>query len=137
MEFYNEAIKKLKDCKVKGNKENAIKSDVIRVLTDFCKQEPEFAQAIAQSDKSLNDCLGYCVKGAGNSISDIEVYRRACAFWFPTATVNMVMTVDLSGNTDIKQPAVPKNNITVTTNKASEPESNRSVLSLSFSDLFD
>ena len=37
-------------------------------------------------------------KGVGNSLSDIEAYRRAVQFYFPGATVQMQMTIDLIGS---------------------------------------
>ncbi len=74
---------------------NAVKEHVLRVLKDFCEQNSEFAQAIAQSGKTVKDCIESTVNNCGSSISDIEVYRRAVAFWFEGATVNFKMTLDL------------------------------------------
>lgn len=35
------------------------------------------------------------MKGCGNAISDIEVYRRAAKFFFPDSEVSFVMTIKL------------------------------------------
>ncbi len=54
---------------------------VLEALTQFCEQNSEFAQAVAQSSRTIKDCIESTVKGAnGKGISDIEVYRRAVAF---------------------------------------------------------
>ena len=76
-------------------KAKAISQAVIDALKDFCKQNAEFAQAVEQSDKTIEECLESCVKGVGNSISDIEVYKKAVKFYFPGADIKCVMTLDL------------------------------------------
>ncbi len=76
-----------------------VSKPVLDALTQFCRQNSEFAQAVLQSDKNNKDCIESTVKGAnGKGISDIEVYRRAVAFYFPGATVNFVMNIDLGDN---------------------------------------
>ena len=107
---------------IKGKKQEAIAIDTAIALKSFCEQEPEFEQAIEQSGKTFQECLNDVVKGIGNSISDIEVFRRAVKFYFSTATVNFVMNIDLSGENG----AAP--NITMTENKT---------LSVSLDDLLD
>ena len=131
MSYYEKAATKLKNeiKSVSGQKEKAIKSAVFEMLESFCRQEEEFAQAIAQSDKTFSDCLKECVKGVGTHISDIEVYRRACAFYFATATVDMVMKIDLARNRDIK--------VSSNSSQPQKESKESSVLNLSFSDLFD
>ncbi len=69
---------------------------VLDALTQFCRQNSEFAQAVVQSGKDIKDCIESTVKGvSGKGISDIEVYRRAVAFYFEGATVSFVMNIDL------------------------------------------
>lgn len=94
---YNEmAINKLSEKSVKlSAKAQAVSGAVLKQLECFCKQNDEFAQAIAQSDRSVKDCLEFVVKGCGSSISDIECYCRAVDFWFPGAKVNCNISVDL------------------------------------------
>ncbi len=72
----------------------AVSKAVISALTEFAQQNKEFAQAIEQGGK-VNDCIESTVKGVGNSIPDIEVYRKAVQFYFPGAKVNFAMTIDL------------------------------------------
>lgn len=77
-------------------KAGAVKKAVHEALVTFCGQNEEFAQAVAQSDKTLAAVCEECVKGVGGSISDIEVYRRAVEVYFPGAVVDCVMTVRMS-----------------------------------------
>ncbi len=81
---------------VNGKYGNAVKRAVADALISFCEQNEEFDRAIEQSDKTMKDCIAEVVKGVGDSISDIECYRRAVAFWFPGAQVDMVMTIRMS-----------------------------------------
>lgn len=115
MEFKNIAIEKLTEeiKEINGNIQTAISNAVKDTLISFCTQEEEFAQAIAQSDKTYQECLNFIADGVGSSISDIKAYRKAVEFYFSTATVKFNMTIDLCGNTE------------------------KSVLNLSFDDLFD
>lgn len=106
--------KELKEMKG-SSKANAVSKETGQALISFCKQDEEFARAVVQSDKSFGEACEYAVKDCKNSISDIEVYRRAVEFYFPGATIEMNMTIDLCG-------AV---------------KANKTVINLSFSDLFD
>lgn len=81
---------------VKGQKEGVMKSAVKDALLDFCKQDEEFAQAIVQGG-SFADCMTAVAKGVGNSISDLEAYRKAVSFYFPGAEIRCTMTIDLVG----------------------------------------
>ena len=72
----------------------AIAKPTADALTEFCRQEPEFEQAIEQSGKSFDDCLTAITKGIGQSISDLEIYTRAVKFYFPVAAVRFHMTID-------------------------------------------
>lgn len=99
------AIEKLNEEseKVSGRKEEAVSSYVLDVLKKFCEQEPEFAQAIVQTDKTFADCLTEILKGTGDSISDLKVCERAAQFYFPGAKVNFKMTIDLVGESEQKR----------------------------------
>lgn len=74
----------------------AVKGAVHDALVTFCGQNEEFAQAVAQSDKTLSAVCEECVKNVGQSVSDLEVYRAAVAAYFPGAQVDCVMTVRMS-----------------------------------------
>lgn len=97
-DFVKTAIDKitteLKD--VSGQKQNVVKHLVSDALISFCRKQPEFAQAVVQSDGTLKQCMDAVVKDCGNSLSDIEAYRRAVQFYFPGAVVDMQLTVSMS-----------------------------------------
>lgn len=80
---------------ITGNKEKAMMSAVKSALISFCKQESEFAQAILESKGSFRECMAAVAKDCGNSISDLEAYRRAVQFYFPGADIEFKMTIDL------------------------------------------
>lgn len=79
---------------VKGTKESAMKSAVREALLEFCRQDDEFAQAVAQGG-SFPDCMAAVAKGVGSSLSDLEAYRRAASFYFDGARVNFTMSIQL------------------------------------------
>ena len=94
------AIEKIKKEYEAGKKKlsqkgKAVGQAVIKALTEFCRQNGEFAQAIEQSDKKVTECIEHTVKGCGNVISDLEVYRRAVDFYFKGATVEFQMVINL------------------------------------------
>ncbi len=96
--------KELKECK--GDKYvEAVKNEAAQALIGFCEQDEEFAQAVVQNSKTLKDCLTVVMKGCGTSISDIEVYRKAVEFYFPGATVEMKMVIDLCGSVRRDEPS--------------------------------
>ena len=93
-----------------GKKETAVKDAVLKTICKFCEQNAEFKQAIEQSNKSFADCLKATVKNAGTSIEDLEVYKRAVAFYFPGADIKCTMTLDLGDegfSNNSETPTVP------------------------------
>lgn len=128
----DDTVKKLKkemeETRKSGSQRaQAIVSAVYNALDVFCGQEPEFEQAVEQSGKTLREVCEACVKGVGTSISDLEVYRRAVAEYFPGAQVECVMTIRMSEHetNPSRDPETPKSQ---TSGKSAD------VLSL---DLFD
>lgn len=93
----NEALKKLDTAQVVGQKEKAMAKAVSTVLQDFCRQDEEFAQAVAQGG-SFKDCMIAVAKGVGNSISDLDAYKKAVRFYFPGADISVQMKIDLIGD---------------------------------------
>ena len=96
-----EAVKKLdaelNDKAAKWSaKAGAVKGAVHDALVTFCGQNEEFAQAVAQSEKTLWAVCEEAVTNVGTSVSDLEVYRSAVAAYFPGAQVDCVMTVRMS-----------------------------------------
>lgn len=94
MDIREKLTAELIDAKL-GKYENVVKPYVLDEICIFAKQNNEFAQAIEQSGKSFADCLKATVKGAGSSLEDLEVYKRAVAFYFPGADIKCTMTLDL------------------------------------------
>lgn len=88
---------------ITGDKEKAMMSAVKSALVSFCKQESEFAQAIIESKQSFKDCMTAVAKDCGNSISDLEAYRRAVQFYFPGADIEFKMTIDLCASAKGKE----------------------------------
>ena len=94
--WYEKAAKRLKEegKTISGWKEKAMAPAVQAVLMDFCKQDEEFAQAVVQGG-SFKDCMAAVAKATGNSISDLDAYKKAVAFYFPGAGIRVNMTIDL------------------------------------------
>ena len=99
MMWYEQAAEKLnKEIKdIKGQKEGVMKTSVKETLLSFCAQDEEFGQAVVQGG-SFADCMSAVAKGVGNSISDLDAYRRAVQFYFPGAKICVNMTIDLIGD---------------------------------------
>lgn len=110
-----------------SQKGQAVSSAVVDILRRFCLQEDEFAQAFIQSEKPIEDCIEHTVKGAGNSISDLDIYKRAAEFYLPGAKVKMELSIDLVG--DAAAPSAPEN-------ENSTPPGQKNKIVFSFDDLF-
>lgn len=91
----NEKLKKERSA-VSGSKEKAMADAVLDAIKEFCRQEPEFAQAVVQSG-TFADCMKKVAAGVGSSISDLEAYKKAVQFYFPGAEIRMNLTIDLVG----------------------------------------
>ena len=98
-EFLQAALERLKKeaNTPSGQKEKAMGPAVRKALEDFCRQEPEFAQAIVQGG-SFGDCMKAVANGVGTSISDSEAFAKAARFYFPGCRVRVVMEIDLIGD---------------------------------------
>lgn len=95
-EYLQKALEKLAAAKApNGRKEEIVFAPMVKTLEDFCRQDGEFAQAVVQGG-SVADCAAACVKGTGDAISDLEVYRRAAQFYFPGCEVEMTMKIYMS-----------------------------------------
>lgn len=120
--WYDQAREKLEkgSKEIKGQKESAMKGAVQETLLDFCRQDDEFAQAVVQGG-SFIECMAAVAKGTGGSISDLDAYKKAVAFYFPGAGIHMTMTIDLCDS--------------VRSEPQEEP-GDSGIISLRFSDLF-
>lgn len=126
-----QAIKKLTEEKKKfsgGQKEKAMMPSVYNTLVNFCRQDPEFAQAVVQNEKTLSDCLAAVAKDTGAAISDIDAYKKAVRFYFPGADIKCTMTIDLIGAAASDTPPIEMT--------ASTEPPKKSVLNMSLDDLF-
>lgn len=98
---------------IKGKYQQAVAADTAKALMLFCEQEPEFEQAIEQSDKTFQECLDSITKGMKQSCSDFEVYSRAVRFYFSTAEVHFNMSIDLIGKHDDPPITMTKSSLSV------------------------
>lgn len=104
--WYEQAKKKLEKeaTELKGFKRETLMAAAVKdTLLSFCGQEEEFAQAVVQGG-SFHECMATVAKGVGNSISDLDAYKRAVSFYFPGAAVSMIMRIDLCGSVRGKEP---------------------------------
>ena len=94
--WYEQAENRLKDefKTVTGRYELAMSSAVRDTLLEFCRQNEEFAQAVAQGG-SFKDCMTAVAKGVVGFISDLEAYRRAVSFYFDGAQVSFSMSIQM------------------------------------------
>ena len=99
MDYKAEAENRIKkeNVPMKGQKKNAMRDAVAKALLGFAEQDEEFAQAIAQG-KPFADCMAFVAKDVGNSISDLDAYKKAAQFYFPGCQVRMVMEIDVCPN---------------------------------------
>ena len=95
----NDVKKKLdkESAEIKEMHASAMKGDVRNALLEFCAQSEEFCRAVEQGG-SFKDCMAAVAKKCGNCISDLEAFRRAVAFYFPTATIHFEMKINTEGN---------------------------------------
>lgn len=120
------------DCnKISGRYEKAVALETAVALESFCKQEPEFKQAVEQSGKTFQECLSAICKGLSGSVSDFEIYSRAVKFYFSTATVHFHMSIDLSGDNGHEAPPITKSDSKPIEDKPKE----KSELTISLDDL--
>lgn len=99
MSYLEQARKKLAEKSGSFDKyATVMKSRVADKLLEFCEQDEEFAEAVAQGG-SFADCMAAVAKKVkGNQgIEDLEAYSAAVAFYFPGAEIRCTMTIDLIG----------------------------------------
>ena len=95
----SEAIAKIKaeSAAYKGDRYGAaMKTYIAGRLEDFCQQNEEFAQAVAQGGK-FEDCMkAVSGKVKGNAISDFDACKAAAEFYFPGCVVEFNMQIHMS-----------------------------------------
>lgn len=80
-----------------GSKEKAISKFAAETLAHFCEESPQFAQVVYKTRRTLSDCCAQVMKGTGNYVSDIDVYRGMVKAYFPNADVHFVMNIEING----------------------------------------
>jgi|GEM_PF-1103428 len=80
-----------------GNKEKAVSKFVASTLTHFCKENERFAEVVFKTKKTLSDICEEVMKGCGNHISDIDVYRGAVKAYFPNSDIRFLMEIEIIG----------------------------------------
>lgn len=96
--------KEFKDGKALNRYAGVMAEPVRKQLEDFCRQDGEFAQAVAQGG-TFKDCMAAVTKGVGSALSDVDAYERAVRFYFPGSRIRFQMTVDLVGDAGEETPS--------------------------------
>lgn len=81
--------------KKSDQKTKAIAKHVADKLIQFAENKT-FGLTIQESDLTLTDCCKEILKGVNHHISDIEVYKRAAKFYFPSSDVEFTMNIIVS-----------------------------------------
>ena len=106
-EFLNKALEKI-DEGIKQEMDKygeVLKADVGAALKEFCRQDAEFSQAVAQGG-SFADCVSAVARGVkGSAISDMKAFGLAVEFYFPGAGIDVKMTIDLCASVNAQTPA--------------------------------
>ena len=76
----------------------AVKEHVAATLTHFCEENARFAEVVYKTKRTLSDCCAEIMKGCGQHISDIDVYRGAVRNYFPNADIDFHMTITINGD---------------------------------------
>ncbi len=80
-----------------GSKEKAISKFAAETLTHFCEESAQFAEVVYKTKRTLSNCCGEVMKGTGNYVSDIDVYRGIVRAYFPNADVKFLMNIEING----------------------------------------
>ena len=81
-----------------GTKEKTVSKFVASTLTHFCEKNERFAEVVYKTPRTLSDCCAEIMHGAGNQISDIDVYRAAVQSYFPNADIFFKMEIQINGD---------------------------------------
>lgn len=87
--------------KITGQIQRVVAGPTAEALREFCRQEPEFKQAMEQSDKTFQACLDHIAElcDGKDGVSDPEVFQAAAKFYFPTVGLRLRMEIDLHAET--------------------------------------
>lgn len=98
------AIEKIRrECEqYKGDRRGQIVArPVADTLVQFCEASTDFAEAVADEDKTFTDCIAAVVRDVGSALADIEAFRRAVGYFFPDADIKVDMRIILPGVPDV------------------------------------
>lgn len=87
--------------KITGTIQQVVAGPTAEALREFGRQEPEFKQAMEQSEKTFQACLDHIAELCDDKdgVSDPEVFQAAAKFYFPTAGIRLRMEIDLHAET--------------------------------------
>lgn len=110
-----------------GRAAASVQSYVLRALLNFADQEPRFAEAVCNTERTFSECCAAVVHNAGEVLSDLEAYRKAVQFYFPNAEISFSMNINLTGTPpteeEMRAPATIKpEDATLNIPKPQEPE---------------
>lgn len=80
-----------------GRKEEAVSKFAAETVSHFCQESPQFAEVVYKTRRTLSDCCAEVMKGTGNYVSDIDVYRGIVRAYFPNADVRFLMDIEIHG----------------------------------------
>ena len=80
-----------------GQKEKAVSKFAAETVAHFCGKSSQFAEVVYKTRRTLSDCCAQVMKGAGNYVSDIDVYRGIVRAYFPNADVKFLMNIEING----------------------------------------
>ena len=89
---------------VKGQKESAMADAVLDMVHEFCVQNSKFAKAVVEGG-NFADCMKAVAKGIGNSISDVDAYKKAVQFYMPGADIVVQMQIHTAAASNEQAPA--------------------------------
>ena len=109
MSYFEEAKKKL-ETEAKAGKfdryGNAMKSEVLKALKEFCSQSEVFSEAVVKG-RSFEECMKAVGKGvSGGSISDLKAYRLAVKYYMSDADVRFCMEIRIGKDKSVEKKTV-------------------------------
>ncbi len=75
--------------------ESAMLKPVGQMLIGFCRQDKRFADAVFEKKETLSDCMRTVSKDVTYALSDVEAYKRAVQFYFPSADIDFKCVIVL------------------------------------------
>lgn len=91
-----------------GMKEKTVSKFVASTLTHFCEENERFAEVVYKTQRTLSDCCAEVMKGTGNQISDIDVYRGAVRHYFKNADISFKMEICITGEAPTEEEIMKK-----------------------------